>query len=50
MGDALGLLGAGGAHRHQAHLGDRHVPGVRQVDTEPQGPAVQAEPVEQCCG
>lgn len=50
MGDALGVLGAGGARGRETHLGDRHVPRVRQVDTESQRLTAQDQPVEQCCG
>ena len=39
----------GGADRSSSYVGDYHVPSVLSLDSQPQGPAPQAQPVEQRC-
>ncbi len=47
MGNTLRGQRAGRADSHKAHQRDRHVSRLRQVDPVLQGPASQAQPVEQ---
>lgn len=50
LGDQVREQRPGRANCHQANQRDRHVPGLRQVDSVLPRPAAQAQSVEQCCG